>query len=128
MAFNFLLVDDSRTVRAVVMKCLRLAKVPTRAMFEAGNGAEALEVVAREWIDLIFADINMPVMNGLEMIERLQDDPTAASIPVVVISTEGSEARIAELQAKGVRAYLRKPFKPEELRDVVRDILEVCDG
>ena len=87
MSFNLLVVDDSRTVRAVLTKTLKIAKIPTNQVFEAENGKDALDIVADEWIDLIFADINMPVMNGVEMIEKLKGDPCSESIPVVVVFT-----------------------------------------
>ncbi len=127
MTFNLLLVDDSRTVRAVIKKALRLAKVPTAEIFHAGNGQEALDIIAENWIDLVFADINMPVMNGVEMIEKLKESEVTESIPVVVISTEGSTTRIEELKQKGVSAYIRKPFQPEQLRDIVMEILGESD-
>lgn len=123
MAVNILIVDDSKVVRSVIEKTLKLADVPTGEVHHAGNGKEALEILADNWVDLIFADINMPVMTGVEMIERMAEDGLLKSIPVVVISTEGSTTRVEHLKQKGVTAYLRKPFQPEQLRDIVQDIL-----
>ncbi len=125
MALNILVVDDSQIVRAVIIKSLELANVPVKELFEAGNGKEALEVLGREWVDLVFADINMPVMGGVEMVEQMSQDGMLATIPVVIVSTEGSATRIGNLKAKGARAYLRKPFKPEEIREVVEQVIEV---
>jgi two-component system chemotaxis response regulator CheY len=127
MGFNLLIVDDSRTVRAVIAKALRIANVPTGEVFEAGNGEEAIAIAREHWIDLILADINMPVMNGLEMIEHMQSDAALATIPVVVVSTEGSATRLERLRELGVRQILRKPFQPEELRDAVQDHLGACE-
>jgi len=123
MAVNILIVDDSKVVRTVIEKTLKLAEVPVGQVHHAANGREALNILADQWVDLIFADINMPVMNGVEMIEKLAADGVLQSIPVVVISTEGSTTRVEQLKQKGVTAYLRKPFRAEQLRDIVNDVL-----
>lgn len=123
MAFNILVVDDSDTVRAIIAKTLRLAEVPINELREAANGEEALAILKDQWIDLVFSDINMPVMTGMEMIERMHEDENLRSIPVVVVSTEGSKTRIEDLIQKGVRAYIRKPFTPEILKDIVEKVL-----
>ncbi|HOJ32248.1 MAG TPA: response regulator [Candidatus Hydrogenedentes bacterium] len=123
MAINVLVVDDSETVRQVIAKTLQLANLPIGQVFMAGNGKEALDVLADNWVDLVFSDINMPVMGGIELIERMRSDELLKTIPVIVVSTEGSTTRIEELRAKGVSAYVRKPFTPETLRKVVEDVL-----
>lgn len=125
MALNVLIVDDSEIVRAVIRKSLDLANVPVQQVYQAGNGQEALDVLRREWVDLVFADINMPVMGGVEMVEEMSRDGMLATVPVVIVSTEGSATRIGDLKTKGVRAYLRKPFKPEEIRGVVEQVIGV---
>jgi two-component system, chemotaxis family, chemotaxis protein CheY len=124
MAYNILIVDDSETIRAVIAKTLRIAEIPVGELWNAGNGQEALEILRREWVDLVFADINMPVMNGIEMIEQMDREGMLKTVPVVIVSTEGSRTRIEELTAKGVKAYLRKPFAPEALREMVEQVLE----
>ena len=123
MALNILLVDDSDTIRAVLAKTLRIAEVPIGEIFHAANGKEGLDVLADNWIDLVFADINMPVMSGVEMIEKMSEDGLTQTIPIIVVSTEGSATRIEQLKRKGITAYLRKPFQPEELKAIVQDIL-----
>ena len=100
-----------------------MAEVELGNVFQAGNGKEALELLADNWVDLIFADINMPVMNGVEMIEKMSEDGVIHTIPVVVVSTEGSTTRIDHLKNLGVTAYLRKPFQPEQFREIVQDVL-----
>jgi len=74
------------------------------------------------WIDLVVADINMPVMNGEEMIERMHAQPDLKAIPTIVISTEGSRTRIERLQRKGAR-FIHKPFSPEMIRDTLKEVL-----
>lgn len=123
MSFNILIVDDSRTIRSVIKKTLLIAGIPTSELYEASNGLEGLRIMKDNWVDLCFADINMPVMNGIEMIEKMQEDQELAKLPVVIVSTEGSRTRIEELFRKGVRAYLRKPITPEIIRNVVREVL-----
>jgi two-component system chemotaxis response regulator CheY len=125
MAYNILIVDDSRTTRRVIAKTLDLAGVPVGDLYQAANGREALEVLHDHWVDVVFSDLNMPEMSGLEMIKRMAADEALSAVPVVVISTEGSSERIEELKRQGIRAYIRKPFQPEQIRDVVREVLGV---
>lgn len=92
------------------------------------NGKIALEILGDNWIDLVFADINMPVMGGVEMIDKMSEDGLLKTIPVIIVSTEGSKTRIRKLTEKGISAYLRKPFSPEELKEVIDRVLGVQDG
>jgi len=128
MAINVLVVDDSEIVRQVIAKTLQLAGVPVNQLFMAGNGKEALEILAENWIDLVFSDINMPVMTGIELIEEMHKDEILKTVPVIVVSTEGSVTRMEELRAKGVSAYVRKPFTPETLRKVVEEVLGAIEN
>ena len=123
MSFNILVVDDSKTIRSVIKKTLDIAGVPVGDLYEAENGKVALDVMNSNWIDLVFADINMPVMNGIEMIEKMSEDNTLGKTPVIIVSTEGSKTRIDDLLKLGVRAYLRKPINPEDLRNIVKEVM-----
>lgn len=123
MSLNILVVDDSAVVRAVISKTFKLAGVPVGELYQAANGKEALEILNDKWVDLVFSDINMPVMGGVEMIEKMSDDGLLKTIPVVVVSTEGSTTRIEQLKSRGISAYVRKPFTPELVRKVVDDII-----
>lgn len=123
MSYNILVVDDSRTTRAVIAKTLNLAGIPINELHEAENGRKALNILDDNWIDLVLADINMPEMDGVEMVDRMSEDGLMKTIPVVIVSTEGSKTRIEEMRSKGVRAYVRKPFTPEIIKDIVEDIL-----
>jgi two-component system chemotaxis response regulator CheY len=125
MALNILIVDDSQIVRAVIAKSLDLANVPVRTLQQASNGVEALKILVSSPVDLVFVDINMPVMGGVEMVERMSRDDHLWAIPIVIVSTEGSATRIEQLKSKGARAYLRKPFKPEAIRAVVDEVMGV---
>ena len=124
MYYRILIVDDSSTTRAMISRILNLSKLPIGQLYEAGNGQEALESLAQNWIDLVITDINMPQMNGLELVRRMAADHQLSTTPVIVISTEGSEERINELKALGIAGFLRKPFTPEAVRDLVVEILK----
>lgn len=128
MAYNVLVVDDSATVRAVVVKALHLSGLPLQEVMLAANGREALAVLRDHWIDLVLTDIHMPEMDGFELVRAMSADGLLGTVPVVVVSTEGSETRIDELRLQGVRGYIRKPFTPEELSGVVRAALGGNDG
>lgn len=121
--FNFLIVDDSRIIRSVITKTLHLCQVPIGAIYEASHGLEALEMMKDKWIDMVFTDINMPVMDGVQFVQSLRASGVLAKTPVVVISTEGSEVRINALREAGIRDFLRKPFTPEQLREVIKNHL-----
>lgn len=128
MSVNILIVDDSKTVRAVIEKTLRLSGIKIGNIFHAGNGKEALELLRNNWIDLVLTDINMPVMNGVELINEMSQDELLKTIPIAIVSTEGSQTRVEELKSKGVKAYLRKPFTPESLKNLVIDLLGVSEN
>lgn len=123
MAYNVLIVDDSRVARSIIAKILRLAEIDLDNLYEAANGNEALDLLEKEWIDLVLADINMPKMNGIELIDAMRERSFLAKTPVVIVSTERSATRIAELKAKGISAYLSKPFAPENVKRVVEGLL-----
>ncbi len=123
MSYTILIADDSAIVRAMVKKAVAMAGLDVGQVHEAGNGKEALAVLRRIWIDIVFADINMPEMTGTELVRHMKADLALASTPVVIVSSEQSQARIDELKASGARAYLTKPFRPEQFREVVENLL-----
>jgi len=124
MSINILIVDDSAVMRAMILKTMRMAGLPLGETYQAANGQEGLDVLNQHWIDLVIADINMPIMNGEEMIDRMQENPDTKEIPIIVVSTEGSKARIERLQHKGAM-FIHKPFSPEIIRDTIEAITGV---
>ena len=120
---NVLVTDDSQVVRQVIIKTLMIAGVETKEIFQAADGKEALALLEEKWIDLVISDLNMPVMNGIEMFEHMQENEAMKAIPVIVVTTEGSQTRIDELKAQGIKGYIRKPFTPEQIREVVDEVL-----
>lgn len=127
MAYNILVVDDSVIVRSVIKKTLDIAGVDVGELYEAGNGKEALAALQEKWVDLVLADINMPEMTGIEMVDKMAQDGLMKTVPVIMVSTEGSQTRVEELKSKGVRAYIRKPFTPEIIREVIDQVLGASD-
>ncbi len=127
MSFNVLIVDDSRSMRAVIKKTISMSGFKMDQCVEAGNGREALDVLAKAWVDVIISDINMPEMNGLELLEELKKDSLLKAIPAIVISTEGSEKRIQDAYDLGARGFIKKPFLPEEIKKVLYEVIGVSD-
>ena len=124
MAINVLIVDDSAVMRAMILKTMRMSGIELGEVYQAADGQQGLEALNAHWIDLVLLDINMPVMNGEQMIERMQAEPDLKNTPVIVVSTEGSEARIDRLKSQGAR-FVRKPFSPEDFLDTVKNLLGV---
>lgn len=123
MALNLLIVDDSSIVRKVFRRALDMTDVQLGSLFEAENGQQALEILEREWVDLIFLDINMPVMNGVEFLSALRQSDQRGSTPVIIVSTEGSKERKEQILEQGISGYLRKPVSPEELVEAIHQVL-----
>ena len=124
MAFTVLIVDDSPAMRAFVKRVVTLSGFDMGACLEAANGSEALDVLHKEWVDVILTDINMPVMNGQEFVRNLAADENFRSIPVLVVSTDRTEDRIREMISLGAKGYVPKPFQPEQLREELERVLE----
>lgn len=123
MAFNLLIVDDSNSMRSVVKKIVAMTGLETDQLLEADNGRKALEVLNNNWVDAVILDINMPEMNGLELLKRMSGDPLMKNIPVVMMTTEASEAHMKTAFALGAKGFIRKPFIPEELRKMLLGVL-----
>jgi len=119
-----LIVDDSSVMRKIVERSLRQANLNLSQVYEAGNGEEALCVLAREKVDLILCDINMPVMDGLEFVKHLPTVENAKGTPVVMITTEGSENHVVQALSAGARGYIRKPFTPDLVSSQISSVLE----
>ena len=120
-----LVVDDSETIRQHVAEAL------TRAgfhVFEAGDGQAGLQRVAQHEFSLIILDVNMPLLNGLEMLERLKQDPQSADIPVLMLTTEAQRSMIERARRNGAKAWLIKPIKVESLLSTVSKVLQQGTG
>jgi two-component system chemotaxis response regulator CheY len=120
MPHKVLVVDDSAVTRAMIIKTLDLASIPVSECLQAANGKEALELLEKNWVDIVFADLNMPVMGGREMLRLMRTTPELADIPVIVISSEHCDP--TSLPLSWASGYVRKPFTPEAIRDVVEGL------
>ncbi|HXK61370.1 MAG TPA: response regulator [Acidobacteriota bacterium] len=126
MALNVLVVDDSAVMRAIVIKTLHLSGVALGQIYEAKDGEQALRVLDENWVDLALIDINMPVLDGMDLIERVRQNPETSDLSIIVVSTESSETRIEKVQRRGV-AFVHKPFTPETLRQAILRATGVID-
>ncbi|MGH9495298.1 MAG: response regulator [Candidatus Sulfotelmatobacter sp.] len=118
-----LIVDDSSVMRKIVERSLRQADIKLAEVIEAGNGMEALAALNEKKVDLILCDINMPVMDGLEFVKALPNVANAKGVPVVMITTEGSEGHVVQALSAGARGYIRKPFTPDQVKDHILPVL-----
>ena len=125
MGINALIVDDSAAMRSVIRKVMKLARIDLGDCIEAENGEEALKILSEEWIDIILTDIHMPVMDGIELLRRIQLDELAQKIPVVVISTESRSDMIEKAKSLGAKAHITKPFQPETIKNVLESLLGI---
>ena len=128
MGQDVLIVDDSAVIRRMVKKTLDMSGLDVGDVYEAGNGIEALAELDRQPVAVMLVDINMPAMNGIQLLTRMKQNDRLQHIPIVIVSTEGSTERIKELERIGIFGYLRKPFQPEQLRDVLASLLGVKEN
>jgi two-component system chemotaxis response regulator CheY len=123
MAYSVLIVDDSPVMRSFIRRVMSLSGFEVNECFEASNGEEALSQLAAHRVDVILTDINMPKMNGEELLERLKMDGTLKSVPALVISTDATKNRILRMISLGAEGYMTKPFSPELLREELERVL-----
>ena len=119
---RILIVEDSPTMRALLSSALEDLEGSVK-LVEAESGFEALRLLPRERWDLIVTDVNMPDINGLELVSFVKGNPAYTNVPLVIVSTEGSDRDRAKGMELGADAYLVKPFEPRELREVAADLL-----
>jgi len=125
MAFNVLIVDDSSSMRMMLRKTLEVSGFDIGEIFEAGNGKEALEVLENTWADLILTDVHMPEMDGFSFLKMLKEKDVVSTTPVVVVTTEGREERVDELIQLGASGWVKKPFRPEEIKGILIEALGI---
>src|SRR5437667_12751659 len=110
MAWNVLIVDDSPVMRTFIRRVITLGAIGVGECRDAANGEEALALLREQWMDLILTDINMPGMNGEQLLRSLQDDQLLSTIPVIVVSTDASRNRTQQMLDLGAKGYIAKPF------------------
>jgi two-component system, chemotaxis family, chemotaxis protein CheY len=123
MAFHFMVVDDSAAMREFIVRVIELSGLDVGTCMQASNGQEALALVRANRIDIVLTDINMPVMNGEDFVSSMYEDEVLRTIPVLVISADGSDRRVERMMSLGAKGYVKKPFSPETLRRSMESLL-----
>ena len=118
MAKSLMIVDDSATMRKIIMKTVRTSGLEFDSIEEAGNGAEAIEKLNSSPVDIVLCDVNMPEMGGLEMVQKVRADiPACADTKIIMVSTESSQELIDGVMKDGANGYVTKPFTPEKFEE-----------
>lgn len=128
MKLNVLIVDDSPAMRVFVRRVLDSSGLEIERCLEASNGQEALDLLKDNWVDVVLTDINMPTMDGEELLRTMAEHEILRAIPVLVVSTDRTECRIRKMLSLGAKGYVTKPFTPETLREKLEDSLGVTHG
>jgi two-component system chemotaxis response regulator CheY len=123
VALDILIVDDSAAIRKILQRVLGQAEIPMGSVFEAGDGAAALEILKQQKVGLVLSDINMPNMDGLELLGRIRAHEEWRKVPVIMITTEGAAAKVQEAVALGASGYVRKPFTAEQIKEKLTGLL-----
>ena len=118
-----LIIDDSAVMRKIIQRNIEQSGLLVDEFFEAGDGREGLEKTASNNIDLILCDWNMPNMTGIDFVKTLRGSRQKSKIPIVMVTTEGSEGKIEEAKKSGANGYLTKPFSPEQLKSKLGNYL-----
>ena len=118
-----LVIDDSAMMRKIILRQLSQAGISADSALEAADGAEALTLLREHTPTLILCDVNMPNLSGLELLARIRDENLSPGVPVVMITTENSEAQVRQALTLGARGYIRKPFTVDDLKITVEPLL-----
>jgi two-component system chemotaxis response regulator CheY len=120
---NILIVEDSPTMRQLISFALK--RIRGVRIVEAGDGVDGLKKLSAEKFDMIFTDINMPVMDGLKLISLVREDANQKGVPIVVITTEGAQEDRQRALALGADDYITKPIQPNRILDVAKRLLKI---
>jgi two-component system chemotaxis response regulator CheY len=117
MAKSLLIVDDSATMRKIIMRTLQTAGLDIGQTEEAGNGNEALEKLNANAVDIMLCDINMPEMNGPELVKKVRELPACENTKIIMVSTESSQDLIDGVMESGANDFITKPFTPQKFQE-----------
>lgn len=123
MSLDVMIVDDSAAIRKILHRVLIQADVPLGKVIEAGDGQEALDKLKSSGVGLILSDINMPNMDGLQLLGALKTQESTRAIPIIMVTTEGSSAKVMEAVSLGAAGYVRKPFTADQIKEKLAGIL-----
>lgn len=124
MESDVLVVDDSAAIRKILQRVLRQTGMAIHAIHEAGDGQEALDLLKTNAVHLVLTDINMPKMDGLQLLAALKASAQWRNIPVVMITTEGGETKVGDAVRLGAAGYVRKPFTADQIKEKLVGILQ----
>lgn len=117
MALDVMIVDDSAAIRKILQRVLVQAGVALGAVHEASDGNEALAVLKTNKVGLILSDINMPNMDGIELLTKIKEDAEIRTVPILMVTTEGNQARVMQALQLGAAGYVRKPFTADQIKE-----------
>jgi two-component system, chemotaxis family, chemotaxis protein CheY len=120
---DVLIVDDSAAIRKILRRVLQQAELPLGQVYEAGDGAEAVASLKNQKVQLILSDINMPNMDGLQFLSELKANAEWKDVPVIMITTEGSQTKVLEAVQLGAVGYVRKPFTAEQIKEKLTGLI-----
>jgi two-component system chemotaxis response regulator CheY len=120
---DVLIVDDSAAIRKILQRVLRQTDLPLGEIHEAGDGTEAVDILKNRSFGLILSDINMPQMDGLQLLARIKEMPHLKSVPVIMITTEGGQGKVMEAVQLGATGYVRKPFTADQIKEKLAGVL-----
>ncbi len=123
MPVDVLIVDDSAAIRKILQRVLRQTDIPIGEVFEAGDGVEALKTLNDRHVHLILSDINMPNMDGLQLLAQLKQNDKWKSVPIVMVTTEGGQGKVIEAVQLGAAGYVRKPFTAEQIKEKLTGLI-----
>ena len=123
MPVDVLIVDDSAAIRKILQRVLRQTDIPIGDVLEAGDGIEALKQLSNRHVNLILSDINMPNMDGLQLLAQLKQNDKWKSVPIVMVTTEGGQGKVIEAVQLGAAGYVRKPFTAEQIKEKLSGLI-----
>ena len=126
MALDVLIVDDSAAIRKILHRVLLQTNLVLGNIYEANDGMEGLTAMRAQTVGLVLTDINMPNMDGLEFLKALKGNPAWKGVPVMIVTTEGSQDKVLQALKLGAAGYVRKPFTPDQIKDKLIGLVQVA--
>ncbi len=123
MALDVMIVDDSAAIRKILQRVLVQAGVALGTVHEASDGNEALAVLKTTKVGLILSDINMPNMDGIELLTKIKEDAEIRTVPILMVTTEGNQARVMQALQLGAAGYVRKPFTADQIKEKLTGVI-----
>ena len=123
MPVDVLIVDDSAAIRKILQRVLRQTDLAIGEVIEAGDGVEALKALSDRQVHLILSDINMPNMDGLQLLSHLKQSEKWKAVPIIMVTTEGGQGKVIEAVQLGAAGYVRKPFTAEQIKEKLSGLI-----